>query len=497
MSRYEITHTGTFFGAGFSLPFFGAKVYPDFQTFSKLSSDYDYLPIYTQVTVNKLNITGFYKKIHSSAPSCLLESLSGNDNGRYSIIANHALHQINCCLDNGRKNDPVQQFLTDIRVPALDFPFFTGGLVGYWTYEAGLLYQDMAVNKAGLKYQHFFMPDEIIVYDRHKEVLTIILWLHSKSSKKSYLESLSRLSSLLDIAGNCRVEEEANLKFLNTKEIDKDFDVNIDTNQFKSLVKKAQTYIKQGDIFQIVLSRRWKKQSSAEPWNVYRVLRRLNPSPYMFYFNLQDKILMGASPEMQVKVENNHIQSRPIAGTRKISGNKSKDLQMSQELLNDEKEKSEHLMLLDLSRNDIGKVCQTASVRVREFMNVEHYSHVMHLVSTVEGQLKSNKTAIEAFQNCFPAGTLTGAPKRKAMEIIEQLEEDPRGPYGGAAGFIGFNNFLDSCISIRAILYKNGIYYLQSGAGIVADSLPESECKETLNKAKVLMLAIKEAEELQ
>jgi len=215
----------------------------------------------------------------------------------------------------------------------------------------------------------------------------------------------------------------------------------------------------------------------------------------MFYFFLPECVLMGASPEMQVKVEKNRIKTRPIAGTCKVTGNKDIDDILCKGLLADEKEKAEHLMLVDLARNDVGRVSRAGSVRIGEFMILEKYSHVVHIVSSVEGELKPDIGALEAFEACFPAGTLSGAPKRKAMEIIDELEVDPRGPYGGAVGFVTFNGSLDSCITIRSILYKKGTYYLQSGAGIVADSIPEKENEETLNKARALMLAVKEAEE--
>jgi len=497
MSRCEFHHTSILNRAGFCLPVSGAVVFPNRDTFIAMSKNYDYVPLYAQIRLKDLNIVDLFKSMNPSKPSCLLESLSGHENGRYSIIASNSLLELTSYLDNPQDKDKFQEFLRVTRVPFLKFPFFSGGLIGYWTYEAGLNYQNLISQKDSLLGQYFFMPGEIMVYDRHNHLLTAILWVRTCKAAEEivYKNAYQRLDSLLLQASNYQGEDKKYSYSRNEKHLDDEFEVNVTKEEFCNLVKQAREHIRQGDIFQVVLSRRWKKSSKADPWQVYLNLRSLNPSPYMFYFLLPESVLMGASPEMQVKVENGRIKSRPIAGTRKITGNKNVDKIMGEELLADEKERAEHLMLVDLSRNDVGRVSRAGTVTISEFMTLEQYSHVVHIVSGVEGELKPEMDALEAFKACFPAGTLSGAPKRKAMEIIDKLENVPRGPYGGAAGFISFNGSLDSCITIRSILYKNGTYYLQSGAGIVADSVPENEHEETLNKARALMLAIKEAEE--
>lgn len=500
MSRYEYDYTSTFERAGFCLPFSGAKVYPDQEAFIDMSRSYDYIPLFACKHLNNFNIIGFVESIQTETPSCLLESLTGSDNGRYSIVAHNALHTISTAINTPEGIKPLDHFISSLHVPSLEFPFFTGGLIGYWSYETGLYYQGLAIHPGAFEEQFFFMPGEILVYDRHENELWVFTWIKSNEAcaaayQKACRNMDSRLSAAADYKIDCRLSHPKDTRnTVRTNTIDQEFTVNVSREAFCSMVKEAKEHIRQGDIFQVVLSQRWHKESKADPWRVYCQLRDLNPSPYMFYFTLPAFTMMGASPEMQVKVQADRLKSRPIAGTRKVTGDKVLDGLLGEELLEDEKERAEHLMLVDLSRNDVGRVCQAGTVELTEFMQLEKYSHVMHLVSTVEGELKPEISSLEAFQSCFPAGTLSGAPKRKAMEIIQRLENSPRGPYGGSAGYIAFNGQLDSCISIRAIKYQNGKYYLQSGAGIVADSDPEMEYKETLNKARALMVAIKEAE---
>ncbi len=500
MSRYE-NRTSTFERAGFYLPFSGVEVFPDLETFINMSGVYDYIPICSQMKLNDFDIVSFYEAINMVEISCLLESLTGNDNGRYSILAYSPLYEIFSSLDDPQGILPMQNSINSLRTPKLDFPFFTGGLVGYWSYETSLFYQGLLNEPSSFEEQYFFMPGKIIVYDRHTGELSIFLWVKSSEADQAAYDSLCQQMDdvIKNIESYCENTAPEPLRGYGPKDgnIDEEFQVNISREKYGDMVRKAKEHIRQGDIFQVVLSRRWEKKSTADPWQVYSRLRSLNPSPYMFYFKLPEATLMGASPEMQVKVREGKLRSRPIAGTCKVTGDKELDELLQKELLQDEKERAEHLMLVDLSRNDVGKVCKAGSVKVLEFMELEKYSHVVHLVSTVEGELKDDVTSLEAFQACFPAGTLSGAPKRKAMEIILDLETDVRGPYGGSVGYISFDGSLDSCITIRAILYKNKKYYLQSGAGIVADSVPELEAEETLSKARALMLAIKKAEELE
>lgn len=494
MSRYA-HHTSTASGAGFLLPALQpVTFFPGAEEFYAWQHQYTLVPMYCTVPVSDLNLAAYYGAGSDQQPSCLLESLTGSDNGRYSIIGRRSLRELSSSLVNPRGMELIRNYLGRQACPDLPFPFFSGGLIGYWAYEAGLASQYLAAPaRADLPEQYFFVPGEILVHDRLEQTLTLICWTESQDIHPgSYQAQRVRMETILNDVG--RYPSPPPKTPPKSAHLDEGFQVNIKDHEFCAMVEQCLKHIYQGDIIQVVISRRWRRSSLADPWLVFMSLRSLNPSPYMFYFNLPGFTLMGASPEMQTKVTGRHIKTRPIAGTRKVTGKQDVDQQLAEDLAADEKERAEHLMLVDLGRNDIGRVSQPGSVRVSRFMQVEPYSHVMHLVSEVEGQLREGADALDGFQACFPAGTLTGAPKRKAMEIISSLEQEARGPYGGASGFIGFNGLLDSCINIRSIVYCNQAYYLQSGAGIVADSVPELELEETLHKARALMAAIKEAE---
>jgi anthranilate synthase component 1 len=268
------------------------------------------------------------------------------------------------------------------------------------------------------------------------------------------------------------------------------FKSNVKKNKFQKAVAKAKEYIREGDIIQVVLSQRFAADFSGEPLNIYRALRSINPSPYMFYLSFADMKLIGSSPEIMVRCEDGIAEIRPIAGTRPRGEDPSEDKRLEKELLNDPKERAEHLMLVDLGRNDLGRVCKPASVKVSEFMTVERYSHVMHIVSDCIGRLLPNKSIFELLKASFPAGTVAGAPKIRAMEIIDELEETKRGPYAGCVGYFSFSGNLDTCITIRTIIVKDKKAYVQAGAGIVADSKPKNEYQETVNKAKAMLKAI-------
>jgi anthranilate synthase component 1 len=271
---------------------------------------------------------------------------------------------------------------------------------------------------------------------------------------------------------------------------------NMTKAQFVGAVHKAKSYIRAGDAFQIVVSQRFSAQTSADPFEIYRALRVLNPSPYLYFLKLDDVSVVGSSPEMLVKVQGRNALYRPLAGTVPRGHNEDEDRQLEAKLLSDPKERAEHVMLVDLGRNDLGRVCEYGSVKVDRLMFVERYSHVMHIVSTIEGRLRNDLTAVDALRACFPAGTLSGAPKVRAMEIIEEMEPARRGVYGGAVLYADFSGNLDSCIAIRSLLAKNGKGYVQAGAGIVADSVPEAEHQESINKAQAVIRAIERAQEL-
>ncbi|MGE5405654.1 MAG: anthranilate synthase component I family protein, partial [Candidatus Saccharibacteria bacterium] len=492
---------GAHWGVGISLFIEDLTSFPSQDEYLQAAAKYDYTAVCSRLRLEDFDVTILFEKLNPTAPCCLLESLIGEDNGRYSIIGLDSLMEIEVdSYTDASSVDPIQSFSKLHNAQPLNFPHFSGGLIGFWSYDLSLTYQNLPRKKDKAviaPVQQFFLPGTVIVYDRHEKVLNVIRWIESKSvSTDSYASACAGIKAIMSIATTCQT---STLKRRSPKreraELANNFIVNIEQKAFYEQVDKALEHIRVGDIFQVQISRRWKRESPAQPWNVYMAMRELNPSPYMFFLKGHQSLLIGASPEIQLKVAGQRVISRPIAGTRKVTGNAVKDEAQRRELLTDDKERAEHLMLVDLARNDLGRISQTGTVEVTELMKLEPYSHVVHLVSTVEGQIKPGLDALDAFKACFPAGTLTGAPKRKAMEIIEDIEQEPRGPYGGAVGHIDFNGNLDSCIIIRTILYHQGTYYLQSAAGIVADSVPAQEHLETLNKARAPMLAIIEAEE--
>jgi anthranilate synthase component 1 len=316
---------------------------------------------------------------------------------------------------------------------------------------------------------------------------------------RCYNEAIDKIDALIDRLHHGSCSDVSNKSERNgNRTVLQDFSLgsNFSEKDFSEAVEKAKEYIKAGDIIQVVLSQRFQSPCSGiEPFDIYRALRVINPSPYMFYLRLEDVELVGSSPEILVRVEDERIDLRPIAGTRPRGKNDEEDSLLEKELLQDPKELAEHIMLVDLGRNDLGRVAQTGSVNVSELMAVEKYSHVMHIVSHVHGVMEKEKDFFDVLRACFPAGTLTGAPKIRAMEIIEELEPNKRGIYGGSVGYFGFSGNMDMCITIRTMVIKDGVMYLQAGAGIVADSNPELEYKETVNKAMAMFKAVEMAKE--
>ncbi|SHG72330.1 anthranilate synthase component 1 [Thermosyntropha lipolytica DSM 11003] len=495
MSRYGYFPASMSVHAGFCLPLSGGKVFFSPEEVKDLLFFYDYVPLYACLTADDLDLFACYEKVKPPSPACVLESLSGRENNRYSILAFHALKVLVSPLHDESINK-IKEFLHRVKAYRLNLPFFYGGLIGFFNYEAGLVFEGLAVPEPDARSCYFFLPRKVVVYDRQEKKLYGFVWLTKEENNLPAVKTAYDELDLLLQKARESLREEERLDYAGEKDdlFLASFEENVDKEAFCRMVNRAKEYIGKGDIFQVVLSRRLWKKSSADEKKVYRCLRRINPSPYMFFLSLPHEVLMGASPEMMVKVDKRVIKTRPIAGTCRIK-EKGPRKEEGEKLLRDEKERAEHLMLVDLGRNDIGKVSRVGTVEVEEFFKLERYSHVMHIVSTVKGILEEGKDALDAFASCFPAGTLTGAPKRRAMEIIAELEKEPRGFYGGAVGYINFDGYLDSCITIRAVWKKDGVYYLQSGAGIVADSVPEKEFAETVNKAKALVLAIKQAEE--
>ena len=445
-----------------------------------------------------------YLKLANQPFSYLLESVQGGERfGRYSIIGLPAKTRIvahdnqvqvfenNVVVETVENTNPldfVKSYQARYKTPPYEgLPRFTGGLAGYFGYEtvryiekrlAGVQKPD-AINVPDVL---LMVSEEIAVVDNLSSKLYFIVYANTDQAN-AYDTALNRLNDLAKmLRKNVTIPESSPSETsVATSEFGED--------NFKAAVKKAQQYILDGDIMQVVLSQRMSQKFTAPPLSLYRALRSLNPSPYMFYYDMGDHHVVGASPEILVRLENGTVTARPIAGTRPRGKTREQDLALAVELLADPKERAEHVQLMDLGRNDVGRVAQTGSVKVTDNMMIERYSHVMHIVSNVEGKLKAGMDAIDVIKATFPAGTVSGAPKVRAMEIIDELEPSKRGIYAGAVGYLGFNGDMDVAIAIRTGVIKNNMLYVQAGAGIVADSVPQSEWEETQNKAKAVLRA--------
>ena len=482
----------------------------EFTEFKKLSKTYKTIPVYKKVLADLLTpISAYMKLAKSSEYAFILESVEkGERYGRYSFIGKNPSAIIKS--ENGKtlykKNDSWEvndiPFLTSLRElhsryasPKLDsLPHFCGGIVGYMGYESIVWVEDIPVYEKD-EFQCpdavFMVYEDMIAFDHLQNQIILFsnvqiedeMDLHS-----AYETAMSRIDKMGEDLHTDIDYQSPNIVQNST------LHSNFTKESFINAVEDVKEHIKAGDIFQLVLSQRFYRQTTADPLTVYRALRSINPSPYMFHLKLKDLDIIGASPELLVKVENGEIEIRPIAGTRKRGKNGKQDAALAEELIQDEKERAEHLMLVDLGRNDVGRAAEFDSVKVEEFMVVEYYSHVMHIVSDVRGKLKKGKDVFDALYSGFPAGTLTGAPKIRAMEIIHDLEPSRRGIYAGAIGYFDFTGDINTCIAIRTMAMQDGKVYFQSGAGIVYDSDPLMEYNETVSKAQAINSAIDLAE---
>jgi anthranilate synthase component 1 len=465
---------------------------------------YNRIPLVLETFADLDTPLSLYLKLANQPFSYLLESVQGGERfGRYSIIGLPAKTRIVAygrkvqVLDGDRvvesvedtnPLDFVKSFQARFKTPPYEgLPRFTGGLAGYFGYET-VRYVEKRLAET-VKPDAINVPDvllmvseQLAVVDNLSGKLYFIVYADSAEAD-AYEQAKQRLSELVQKLRNTVTipKSLATDKTVATSEFGED--------NFKAAVKRAQQYILDGDIMQVVLSQRMSQQFSAPPLSLYRALRSLNPSPYMFYYDMGDHHVVGASPEILVRLENGTVTARPIAGTRPRGKTRGQDILLAEELLADPKERAEHVQLMDLGRNDVGRVAVTGSVRVTDNMMIERYSHVMHIVSNVEGKLKPGMDAIDVIKATFPAGTVSGAPKVRAMEIIDELEPSKRGIYAGAVGYLGFNGDMDVAIAIRTGVIKNNMLYVQAGAGIVADSVPESEWMETQNKARAVLRA--------
>jgi anthranilate synthase component 1 len=376
--------------------------------------------------------------------------------------------------------------------PFQGLPPFAGGGVGYFGYDFVRNFEalpSLAGDDMGLDDFHFMYFSTVLAFDhlRHRIhiIVNIINPQGSQNLEVKYRDALLRMEQIEERL-SAPISLPAPLPCSSVPEPT----ANFSEADYFSKVNKAKAYITEGDIFQVVLSRRLRMQISCDPFDIYRALRFINPSPYMFYLRMNRLCLAGASPEMLVRVQEKRVEYGPIAGTRPRAANEEEDARLAEELIRDEKERAEHMMLVDLGRNDLGRICKYGSVRVSDLMRVEKYSHVMHLVSRLEGSLREDLDSFHALEACLPAGTVSGAPKVRAMEIIEELEPCRRGIYGGAVGYVDFSGNMDTCIALRTVVIRDGVAYVQAGGGIVADSQPERELEESMNKARALIRAV-------
>lgn len=483
-----------------------------FQEFETIAHDANLAPVTDTVSVDMDTPISIYLKVASGSHSFLLESLEGGEKwGRYSFIG---LSPILVFGSKGRQvfqeyageerqwqdsTDPLQDFqriLAQFRpahIPLSEPPRFSGGAVGYLGYDMVRFMErlpERLTNNTGFNDSVFMVPRLVLAHDNIKHTLQIICWARLDGSplNKIYEKAVEDVRQVRNrLLQGCPYPSDSitETTYLTPE---------VEQSVFEADVRKAKEYIRAGDIIQVVLSQRFSGRNRIPLFDIYRALRCINPSPYLYFLQMGDESMAGSSPEILVRLTNRHIELRPIAGTRPRGRDDAEDKRLEKELLADPKERAEHLMLVDLGRNDVGRVARLGTVKVSELMHIERYSHVMHIVSNVTGELDEGLDMFHVLKACFPAGTVSGAPKIRAMEIIEELEHTRRGPYAGAAGYMDFSGNMDMAITIRTLCQKGDQLYLQAGAGIVADSDPAKEWEETINKGKALMKAIDKAQ---
>ncbi|WP_054957117.1 anthranilate synthase component I [Paenibacillus dakarensis] len=491
---------------------------PSMEQVVSLAGQYNLIPVAIRLLADMETPIRIFQRYAERERAFLLESVEGGVQwARYSFIGTDPFLMISgkqghieVDLNGTRKQltgKPVEELkalLRSYRSPQLDeMPPFTGGAIGFFGYDLLQYYEKLpshALDDLGMDDIRFMFCDQIIVFDHVKQQILLIGNVHVKEGasddniRQSYMDVCRKLEETAE-----QLQEQGPRENVNSRNIPSEIELghiksNMTKEQYMNNVDIAKEYIRAGDIFQVVLSQRFHIDTEVSPLHVYRVLRTLNPSPYMYYLKMDEEIIVGTSPEALVKVDGRRVETRPIAGTRPRGMDESTDRRLAEELLTDEKERAEHLMLVDLGRNDLGRVSEFGSVKCDTFMEIERYSHVMHIVSGVSGKLREDKDFFDAFLSCLPAGTVSGAPKLRAMEIIAELEHEARGAYAGAIGYLGFTGNMNSCITIRTIIFRKGKAYVQAGAGIVWDSEPEKEFEETVNKAKGMLKAIRIAE---
>ena len=492
---------------------------PSLAEFVKLSARGNVIPVTRRLLADLETPLSAYRKLRGAGESFLFESIEGGEHlSRYSFVGSNPRAVIKQTarrvevLENGKVVQTIElgpdtkdglavverlmQPFQAVTLPGL--PRFTGGAVGFLSYE--FIHDVEPVvprpthDELGMPVLYFLIADQLLIFDRVAQTITVLVNAYlpdSASPEEAYENATSEIERLVSLLEQPTEHHPVTVP-RHVPEVP--FTSNVTPEQFAANVRKTKEYITAGDVIQVVGSQRFSASVTASPMDVYRAVRSINPSPYMFLLELDGFALVGASPEVHVRCEDRRVEIRPIAGTRARGATPEEDAALEKELLADPKERAEHVMLVDLARNDIGRVCNFGSVEVKDLMIIERYSHVMHIVSQVEGKLAANHTAYDLMRATFPNGTVSGAPKIRAMQIISELEKTTRGPYAGCVGYFSFNGNVDACITIRTALLKDGKAYVQAGGGWVNDSTPEAEFQETVNKSKAMRSAVALAE---
>ncbi|MGA3094302.1 MAG: anthranilate synthase component I [Dehalococcoidales bacterium] len=474
--------------------------HPTLEEARELNNKGNLLPVYREIGADLETPVSAFLKINRGGYSFLLESVEGGERlARYSLIGTEPYKLVS--TKSGDSVDPLSLIAAELSryriVPLEGLPRFCGGAVGYLSYETAARFERLpspAKDSLGLPEALFMFTDTLLIFDHVTHKIKVLSHVHLDGDiEEAYAQAVNRIDDLVNRLKQPLPAEQPGKLSKSDVSICQPVS-NFTREEFKTAVDKARDYIVAGEAIQVVLSQRMSQPTSVSPFAIYRALRSINPSPYMFFLDCKDFHIIGASPEILVRVEDGTVMTRPLAGTRPRGSTPAEDAGLEQELRSDEKERAEHIMLVDLGRNDIGRVSQPGSVEVSDLMEVERYSHVMHLVTHVQGKLRDDLTAFDALRSCFPAGTVSGAPKIRAMQIIAELEPEKRGPYAGAVGYFSYSGNMDMAIAIRTMVMTRGVAYTQSGCGIVYDSVPEREYQETLNKAQALLKAVKQAE---
>lgn len=484
------------------------KIYPSVEEIKEKYQSFKTVPVSTEIEADVSALTVLKKLKNVSSHCYMLESNDdANNTGRYTFLGYDPKAEVSCTNYNVRVIDSfgvknytgeprkyIKQMLDEHKAPKIEnLPTFTGGLVGYFGYDY-VKYSEPSLkldahDDGNFKDVDLMLFDKVIAFDNRENKIILIVNIQTQEVNENYAIALKELEIMKNIILN---GDEAEIE---KPKLKTEFKPLFDGERYAKMVEKAKHYIKEGDIFQVVLSNRLEAEMDGSLFGTYEILRKLNPSPYMFYFSSDDIEMAGASPETLVKLENGKLSTYPLAGTRPRGKSKTEDDELEKELLKDPKELAEHNMLVDLGRNDLGKISKFGTVKVDKYHQILKFSHVMHIGSTVTGEIREDKTALDAVDAVLPAGTLSGAPKIRAMQIINELENNKRGIYGGAVGYIDLTGNLDTCIAIRLAFKKHGKVYVRSGAGIVADSIPAKEHRECINKAKAVVTALKQSVE--